>query len=97
VAAMYAAARERRASQLARHAHCAVQYMLIRLGVTVLGLNHLLWIGSITFVDWLHAKAKRVVALYSSMVRLRACWAAVVMLRRWAGQGRAGQVKSLLS
>lgn len=44
-------------------------------------MAHRLWIGSITFVDWLQASAKRVVLLYISIVRLNACWAPLVMLQ----------------
>lgn len=37
------------------------------------------WMGSMILVETLHARAKRVVLEYISMVRRRACWAAEVM------------------
>jgi len=37
------------------------------------------WIGSIIFVETLHANANRVVLEYISIVRRRACCAALVM------------------
>ena len=43
------------------------------------------WRGSMILLDWLQAKAKRVVEEWISMVRRRACWAPDVML--WDGNG----------
>lgn len=40
-----------------------------------------LWMGSMIFEELLHAKAKRVVAEYSSMILLSACCAAGVILK----------------